>query len=89
LRTARRWGSAARACRQPTDPNRLRGVDINLGVAAVALSTAAPGGRVFNQYGAVTIIVQGAEKNPEEIARLVKAEFIRGTLAESGREDLF
>ncbi len=55
---------------------------------ADARSTATPGSRVFNQYLAVTVIVQGADKNPAELARLVKAEFIRGTLAETGQEDL-
>jgi hypothetical protein len=56
--------------------------------SASASSAAAPGGRHFNQYGAVTVIVQGANKDPAELAKLVKAEFIRETLAETGKEDL-
>jgi hypothetical protein len=55
--------------------------------SAGALSSASPGARNFNQYGAVTVIVQGANKDPAELARLVKAEFIRGTLAQTGQED--
>jgi len=57
------------------------------GTSATTASTGASRAQVAN-YGAVNIVIQGAGKNADEIARQVKAQFMNDLLSTTGREDL-